>query len=97
MKKSEIWQSIWIPIIKRFPPEDSTKQVLTWNYHSKIPIIIQSDLARYSAIALLENKKVSWDRQYSHWCFVYSPIGGEHEQKRKRSKSSSIRKRVRKR
>lgn len=91
MKKSDFWKNIWIPITKRLPPEDENKVILIWLYKEKRAIAIESHLARYAAIAILNKEPVSWDRIYSDWCQVGEPEKGKgHEQKRRRSRRNKV-------
>ena len=76
MTKSELFKRMWIPIKKRIPPEDETKWVLIWNYSWEQPMTQQSNIARYGAIAILDETRevtISKDRLFSHWMEIIKP------------------------
>ena len=75
MTKSELFKRFWIPIRKRIPPEDETIDVLVWNYAWERPLIQQSNLAHYTAQAILDDAvmNIAEDRLFSHWMIVEGP------------------------
>lgn len=73
MKKSEFWQRIWIPITKRIPEPNIEEDVLIWNPLWEKPMAMDSLTAYAGAKAILEKRKISEDRIFSHWCKIEKP------------------------
>lgn len=77
MNKKSLFQTLWININRRLPP-DSNQEILIWLPKNNIGIFpIKAFEARKAAIKLLENKEnyktMPPSRIFSQWMPIYPP------------------------